>query len=190
MGSWLHLVATAALALALTGEGLLSEGDGTTLPITPSGNLPVMDGSSGDVSVLTDAGLLWTPTPLELSVQQLDAGSAPPAADGGQTSGACAPLSDRIAHRRAFIAAVELSSDTHGLENGPIVYCQQHPVEAECLRAPIAVERELAELIQNSPDEPRPEADGWIVRWSRELAACLARQPRPGPAPRTKPRGK
>jgi hypothetical protein len=120
--------------------------------------------------------VLWSPAPQEHSVQELDGGSAWTTVDAGPMPAPCAPIAARIAHRRAFIDALEQASNTHGPENGPVLYCQRHPAEGECQRAPTSVERDLDELIQNDPSEPAPEADGWIIRWSHELARCRTRE--------------
>lgn len=169
-------VAATVLAMGLAGESLVDDGEGTSLPISPTANLPVLKGAPGEAYGFTDAGLLWTPTPLEQTLQELDAGARRAVPDGGAIPPGCASIAARIAHRRAFIDAVEQAANTHGPERGLLIYCQQHPEERECDRPATAVERDLDELIQNDPSEPAPEADGWIARWGHELAACRLRE--------------
>ncbi|MBS2030505.1 MAG: hypothetical protein JST54_21565 [Deltaproteobacteria bacterium] len=179
MGPLLPKLSAALIALALAGDGIVNDQSEYAAPTSQTGGMTVMDPTQQSVYGMTDAGLLWEPKAEEMTVQALDAGAKLP--DAGlppeaNVQGACAPIAQRIAHRRTYLAEVEKKSNEVGLEHGAQAYCELHPTEIECRRPPTAVERDLADLIQNSPDDPVPESDAWIVRWLSELKTCQAQQ--------------
>ena len=179
MGPLLPQLSAALVALAVAGDGIVNDQSEYASPTSQTGDMTVMQPTQQSVYGTTDAGLLWEPKAEEMSVQELDAGSRLP--DAGplpeaNVSGPCAPIAQRISHRRTYLLEVEKKSNEVGQEHGAQAYCELHPGEVECTRAPTAVERDLADLIQNSPDEPMPEQDPWIVRWLHELKACQAQR--------------
>lgn len=178
-------VAACMLALGLGGDGIIDDGDPTTLPVSPNAGMTVMKPEQESTYAFTDAGLLWAPKPEETTVQEVTDGGArgltTPHPETGVT-GACAPIARKMAHRRAYLDALEKKAGEVGWDKAPQIYCGLHPDEVECHRPPTAVEQDLSDLIVDDPNV-RPDTDGWLVRWTRELRGCQARQPHATPRP-------
>lgn len=174
MSSFLPRIVGTLLALgAGASPSIINQGDTTDLPISPTGGMTVLKPTEQSVYGATDSGLIWAPKPEETSVQETDAGArgaTTPHPESGVT-GKCAPIAQKIAHRRAYLDALEKKSNEVGWEQAAQAYCGMHPDEVECTRPPIAVEQELSDLIVDDPNQ-RPDTDGWIVTWLRELQAC------------------
>jgi hypothetical protein len=180
-----------ALSLLESGSGIVNEGDATDLPISPHAGLPVMESTPAEqMAWAPDAGMLWMPGPFDPSAVP-DAGVGNPdggGADAGLTlekvPDACVPIAERIAHRKEFLSGVWIKSQMVGWEKAAQAYCEQHLSDSECTRPPVAVERDVGEVISDDPDGPGPEADAWLVRWEHELVSCKASQPAASPTSR------
>lgn len=161
--------------------GIVSEGDRTTLPISESGGMPVMETSSTLRPMEDDAGLLWAPASLEVPIQQLGAPIAP--VDGGSGDGGlhappvpahCAAWPPLIAHRTAFLRELEDKSARLGRDAAHTVLCGPGaPPEVECSRPPTVAEEDIREATTDDPTQPGREADAWLVRWRRALRECI-----------------
>jgi hypothetical protein len=177
-----RLFLLALSALLLSGAGIVSDGDSSELPISPTGGLPVMTPTAPDQMAWApdDAGMLWLPTPWN-DGEAMDAGSrhgSPPTIDAGPP-GPCSPIEARIEHRRRFLSEVWIKSTQVEAGVEYQAYCEQHPGEVECERPPTVSERDISEAIDDGTDGGEPEIDAWIIRWQHELARCLADHPLP-----------
>ena len=177
VGPLLPKLCATLVALSLAGDGIVDDGEQTTLPISPTGDLGVLPPEHESLYAFTDAGLLWAPAAEETAVQNLADAGAPDAGPPAALQGPCAPIAERIAHRHAYLRAVEQKGNEVGLDKAAQAYCELHPTEVECARPPAVVEQNLSDLIVDDPTGPPPEHDAWVVRWKRELAQCQARPP-------------
>jgi hypothetical protein len=166
----------AALGLLALGGSIVVEQPQSDM-VSRTGGLPVMETTLGETYALADAGsYVWAMSSVD-TVNGVDAG--PPDAGPARYAGParCAPIAARIAHRREWLDGVYYKSQQVGWEKAAQAYCEQHPGDVECDRPPLAMERELADVIVEDPTAAAPEFDAWILRWRDELARC-ARPPK------------
>jgi hypothetical protein len=179
--AWVPKIGLCLLAAALSGEGIVDDSLGTDLPVSQSGGMPTTPTEAEPCFAFADAGgMLWAPRSEEVSIQQLssDGGAADGGAPEALVTGPCAPIAKRILHRRSYLLALEQEANQVGWASAPHDYCQLHPDEVECRRPPTAVEQDVDDLVVD-PNGPKADADAWVVRWKRELAACQGATPRP-----------
>ena len=175
MNAWALKLASGLAAVALCGDGVVIDGPRSDLPISSQGGMTHLAPTQEPALGFTDAGLLWKPEPVELTLAQLDAGAPPPDAGPGPEvgiTGPCAPIAEKIAHRRAYLIALEQQANQVGWAKAAQVYCGLHPGDPECQRPPTAVEQDISALTRRGAGSAPPETDAWIVRWIRDLHSC------------------
>ena len=162
----------AALGLLALGGSIIVEQPQSDL-VSQTGGMPVMETTPGEMYALADAGsYVWAMVSAD-AVGGVDAG--PPDAGPAPYSGPakCAPIAARLSHRRVWLDGVYYKSQQVGWDQAARAYCEQHPGDVECDRPPLAMERELSDVIVDDPTQAAPEFDAWLLRWRDELAQCV-----------------